>query len=129
MSTLHFSHATKKLDIHDKDDKVINSVVAVNNVDSHSNGPWPVGMFHFQVYNPHHGFDADSEYGSHGIFIFDVHGRSGMGVHSGRKNIPDGRGRVGPEHCTMGCIRTTEDAVAELVKLHQTDPLTDLVVV
>src|SRR5215475_12402474 len=77
---------------------------AYNNVDSHSKGVWPDGTYPYIGYTAHSALsDPDSEYGADGILIFNVPGRIGMGVHSGRQSIPDGLGRVGPEHCTLGC--------------------------
>lgn len=101
---------------------------AYNNVDSHSHGPWPDGDYEFVFYNPHVGSGPDSDFGAHGIFIFNVEGRMGMGVHSGRQEVADGLGRLGPEHCTMGCIRTTDDGTLAVLKLHATDPLTAITV-
>ena len=56
-------------------------------------------------------------YGSNGNFVFTVKGRSGMGVHSGRK---------GPASKTLGCIRTTNKATKYLLELHKTDALTSI---
>jgi hypothetical protein len=76
----------------------------------------------------HKGDPPQSPYGSHGIFIFDVPDREGMGVHSGREGVPDGLGRSGFLHCTMGCVRTTDDAMAQLVTTHSTDPITAITI-
>jgi hypothetical protein len=97
---------------------------AYNNVDSHSKGPWPDGSYSYVGYNSHSALsDPDSEYGVYGILIFDVPNRLGMGVHSGRRSIPDGLGREGPAHCTLGCIRTTDEAMAAFVRLVAGDSL------
>jgi hypothetical protein len=69
-------------------------------------------------------------YGSNGNYIFEVPGCVGCGVHSGRKNRPDGRGRRGPKHATNGCIRTTDDATDTIQNLiDQGDPLRHLFVI
>jgi hypothetical protein len=95
---------------------------AYNNVDSHSKGVWPDGTYPYVGYNAHSALsDPDSEYGADGILIFNVPGRIGMGVHSGRQSIPDGLGRVGPEHCTLGCIRTTDEAMAAFLQVSAGD--------
>jgi hypothetical protein len=51
-----------------------------------------------------------------------------MGVHSGREGVPDGFGNAGFEHCTMGCIRTTDHAMAQLVRTHAVDPIVSITV-
>jgi hypothetical protein len=104
--------------------------VAYNNVDSPSNGPWPDGTFSYVGYNSHPALsDPNSEYGAHGILIFDVPNRQGMGVHSGRLSVPDGLGRSGPLHCTLGCIRTTDEAMAAFLGVIGSDPMNDITVV
>ena len=85
---------------------------AANNVASDSAGHWPDGVFGFIKLMTHPDDAPDSAYGSHGGLLFYVSGRTGMEVHSGRATVPDGLGRVGVYHCTEGCIRTTDDAVA-----------------
>lgn len=124
MSTLSFSRAASLLTLS-------NGVVvpAANNVDSHSNGPWPDGTFKFVAVMPAiPGDGPDSAYGVGPRFLFDVPGREGMEVHAGRANIPDGLGRVGIAHCTMGCIRTTRDGIASILSLHAADGLTEITV-
>jgi hypothetical protein len=96
---------------------------AANFVDSASDGPWPAGIYTFAGHRDHPDDSADSAFGRHGIFLFTVPNRTGMGVHSGRASVPDGLGRTGPFHATMGCIRTTDDAMGQLITLHQTDPV------
>lgn len=49
--------------------------------------------------------------GSYGIIRFNVPGHPGIGVHSGRANA---RHLPGPAHPTMGCIRTTDEAMKTL---------------
>ena len=88
--------------------------VAHNNVDSKAKGKWPNGTFSFERTTEHRDDAADSAYGTHGNVIFTVPGRTNMGVHSGRTAKADGRGRHGPEHATMGCIRSTDAAVQAL---------------
>jgi hypothetical protein len=97
---------------------------ACNNVDSHSQGPWPDGTFPYIGYNAHPALsDPNSEYGAYGILIFDVPDHIGMGVHSGRRDIPDGLGRTGPQHCTLGCVRTTDQAMASFLRVISADSL------
>lgn len=58
-------------------------------------------------------------YGSNGNFVFDVPGRTGMGIHSGRS---------GPQSKTLGCIRTTDGATDFLGDVNAVDPITQMVV-
>ena len=50
--------------------------------------------------------------------MFKVPNRPGMGVHSGRKDSCDAAERCGYKHATLGCIRTTDDAMKEIKDLH-----------
>lgn len=87
---------------------------AANNVDSHSGGPWPEGVYHADallVTDPTNK-DAIRRYGIYRI-RFVVPGRTGMEFHAGEVDVPDGLGRMGYLHCTEGCIRGTPDAVAQ----------------
>ena len=107
---------------------------AANNVDSGSKGVWPDGTFTmFDKDKPYtHGGTKDTrdgEYGTRGIFradnFTDTDGdtRSSMGVHAGRENDADGRGRTGPAHATLGCIRTTEEAMEIIAETAAVDPI------
>src|SRR4030081_2592748 len=117
MSSLDFDRTNSRLTLLDRTGAPnAGPFVAHNNVDSHSKGPWPEGTFAYQTYLAHAEVaDPDSEYGKFGILIFSVPNRVGMGVHSGREDIPDGLGRVGPQHCTLGCIRTTDEAMQAIL--------------
>lgn len=87
---------------------------AGNNTTSTSNGPWPNGTYDFSHYNEHPESGPTGPYGSNGIFVFNVPGRTGMGVHSGRR---------GPKSKTLGCVRTTDSAMDSLNDLHSNDPI------
>lgn len=105
------------------------SFPAGNNTTSRSGGPFPSGSFNFSHFSPHSGGDANSRFGSNGNFVFDVPGRTGMGVHSGRANQCDLAGRCGVEHATEGCIRTSDDATKYIKGLHQNgDPVRSITV-
>ena len=127
MSTLLFDHATQKLTVTWASGEE-ESWDAANNVDSHSEGPWPDGTYQFVAHMTHPDDAPESEYGSYGGLLFNVPGRSGMEIHSGREETPDGCNRYGFEHCTMGCIRTVDSAMETLVQLLQSDPPTTLTV-
>src|SRR5208283_3469176 len=78
----------------------------------------------------HPGSGSDSAYGSNGNFVFDVSGRPGMGVHSGRVDSTDLAGRTGPQYATNGCIRTTDDATAQIQsQIDSGDPLETISVI
>lgn len=65
--------------------------------------------------------NANGPYGLHGIVRFHVAGHPGIGVHSGRAFA---RRMPGPQHPTMGCIRTNDEAMRVIVKTMKTSPLT-----
>lgn len=123
MSELVFCRRDKRLLAKSHYGTLIYSFPAHNNVDSHSKGPWPIGKFAFVETHKHSDDAPNSAYGSYGIFIFAVPDREGMGIHAGRQDVADGLGRKGPEHATMGCIRTIEQGVWKLLALHKDDPI------
>jgi hypothetical protein len=128
MSTLEFHRSLNEIALLSSNGSIIGTFQAANNVDSHSRGIWPDGEYDFERYKTHEDDAPDSAYGSSGIFIFTLPGREDMGVHSGREGVPDGLGRSGFLHCTMGCVRTTDDATAQLVRTHSIDPITAITV-
>jgi hypothetical protein len=77
------------------------------------------------------GDSINGEYGTQGIVRFYVHGHDGVGVHAGRETDPDHTPEhsIGPDHVTMGCIRTTEEAMITIVNTMGNDPLTSIRVV
>ncbi len=93
----------------------VDSHAAHNIVDSSSQGQWSNGGYSmYDTVNPYtHSDDSfDSSYGTHGIYradpFYDSNGcyRTGMGIHSGRSD--------NTAHPTMGCIRTTDAAMANI---------------
>lgn len=127
MSALHYDRATGRLFLSGGDTQpALLPWAAANFVDSKAVGPWPAGTFKFSGWDRHPGDGPDSPFGTYGILIFVVPGRDGMGVHSGRARSPDQLGRVGISHCTFGCLRTTDQAMAAITARHATDPLTEL---
>lgn len=114
MSRLVFDGAAHQLTLLSGDDSVIGTWSAYNNVDSHAtirhvqNGTYQIqdrSTPHFHASNP------DGPYGSFGIIRFNVPGHPGIGVHSGRAHA---RYHPGPQHATMGCIRTTDEAMQKI---------------
>jgi RHS repeat-associated protein len=89
---------------------------AANNTDSQSRGAWPSGDYGYDYSTTHKDDGPDSAFGSNGNAVYKVPGCVGCGVHSGRQNSADKKGRKGPQHATEGCIRTTDDATDEIRK-------------
>ena len=114
LSSLCFDRGSGIMSVYDKGGTLIDSYPAANNVTSTSKGPWPDGTYSYSHYNRHPKSGATGPYGSHGIHVFDVPRRSGMGVHSGRR---------GPNSKTLGCVRTDDESMENLNKLHKEDPL------
>ena len=110
--------------------KEVKSWNAGNNVDSRSKGKWPEGLFPFirSVALRGEGATPDGRFGPWFIH-FEVPGRTGMGIHAGRESIPDGLGRRGPKHCTLGCIRMTAWGIQGLEDMVLEDEVTHLGVV
>jgi hypothetical protein len=128
MSALDYDDTTHTLTLTTATGERVGAWTAHNNVSSGSGGVWPAGTFDFSWHSRHDGGTADSAYGSNGNFIFDVPGRTGMGVHSGRSSTADGRSRSGTQHATEGCIRTSDQATAQIEQTHRGDPLTEITV-
>jgi len=96
---------------------------ANNRTTTTSGGPWPNGTYNYSHSNAHPESNANGAYGSHGIFVFNVPGRPGMGLHSGRANSG------AQNHPTLGCVRTTDSAMSYLRDFVQNDPITSITVV
>ena len=124
MSKLKFDGMTHQITLIDSSGNTVGTWAAYNNVDSHatirhiSNGTYTV---HDRVVPHPHAASANGPYGLHGIIRFDVPGHPGTGVHSGRANA---RHLPGPEHPTMGCIRTSDDAMSAISGVMNRDALT-----
>jgi len=129
MPRLLFDGNTHQLSLIDNDSNVIGVWAAYNNVDSHAT------ITHVQnrTYNiqdgvmPHrHTPNANGPYGLHGIIRFDVPNHPGIGVHSGRANA---RHLPGAMHPTMGCMRTTDEAMLTISNVMRVSPLTTIEVI
>ena len=119
LSSITYDFNTSSLSLYDSGGSLIGQFPAGNNTTADSNGSWPPGTYPYSYYVPHPESGPTGPYGSHGNFVFDVPGRPGMGVHSGRQN---------PQHPTQGCIRTTDEATQTIKNLNTTDPLTSITV-
>jgi RHS repeat-associated protein len=120
LSSACFSRSQKDITFYDKSGAQVGPRYdAANFVTKTSKGNWPNGTYPFTHFNQHPESDVTGPYGSQGIFVFDVPGRSGMGIHSGRK---------GPTSPTLGCVRTNEDGMKELTDLNAVDPIKEFTV-
>ena len=127
MSSLSFNRGQNKISLLDASGNLLAQWDAANIVDSHTQ-LWQNGTYNFSHFKSHTDDFPDSSYGAHGIAVFDtaVLHRTGLGVHSGRANTPDGLGRKGYLHATYGCVRTSDEAMARIVEVHRTDPLSTI---
>lgn len=119
LSDVVFNRGLGTITITDSSGGVVGTYPAANNTTSTSKGSWPNGTYPYSHYQPHPESGPSGAYGSNGNFVFDVPGRTGMGIHSGRR---------GPQSKTLGCVRTTDEATEFLRNLHQTDPLRTITV-
>jgi len=126
MSKLEFNGSTHQLSLMDGNGKVVGTWAAYNNVDSHAT------IKHLQnkaytvqdtITPRHHAASVNGPYGSYGIIRFNVSGHPGIGVHSGRANA---RHLPGPMHPTMGCIRTSDEAMLAITNFMKAAPLTTI---
>jgi RHS repeat-associated protein len=104
--SLAFSRDTGTLTATNQNGTVIGVYPAGNFTAQSSSRAWPDGTYSPSHYNAHPESGPTGPYGSNGIIVFNVPGRSGMGLHSGRS---------GPNSPTLGCVRTTDDATGYLV--------------
>jgi len=112
MSYLVFSRLSHCLELYSNQGNSLGWWEAYNNVAGTAVGVWPNGFYGFLYWKDHPESGINDGYGTKGIYIFHVPGRTGMGVHAGRKNSG------GPKHVTMGCIRTTEEAMSMIEATH-----------
>jgi RHS repeat-associated protein len=127
LSTLVFHRESGLLYIYDGFGNFLGVCEAHNNAASGSRGTWPNGFYAF-LYHKYHPPDPNGPYGSYGIFVFNRPPCEGCGVHSGRANHPDKRGRVGTEAATEGCIRTTDSCMRFITGINIMDPITNIIV-
>jgi hypothetical protein len=115
MSKLSFDGCAHTLSLLGDDGSAIGQWVAYNNVDHRatfkhvSNGTYQIQDKTAPHLHP--GDNADGSYGSYGIIRFSYPGHPGVGVHSGQAHH---RYKPGPQHPTMGCIRTSDEAMKKI---------------
>jgi RHS repeat-associated protein len=151
-ATLVFDAQAHTITLYTNDGQKVGTWHASNNVASNAkfnNGekttPLPNGTYGMaDKSSPHmHGNQKDSngdghpadspkgEFGKDGIFRLGksaVNPDGGVGVHSGRDDVPDAAGRTGADHATMGCVRTTGEAMDTITSTAKSDPLTSITV-
>lgn len=126
MSKLKFDGTSHQISLVNSAGATVGTWAAYNNVDSHAtirhvnNGSYSVQD---QTAAHPHSPNANGPYGSYGIVRFNVPGHPGIGVHSGRA---DATHLPGPQHPTMGCIRTSDDAMQAITNTMRTDALTSV---
>jgi len=126
---LIYDNTTNTLSLINRDGYNIGTYTAYNNV-QHNKQPWPAGIYEYERHTTHSNDAPDSSFGSNGNFIFTVPGQPLLGVHSGQEDVPDALGRTGPQHCTFGCIRSTDDATAQIQsQINSGDPLETISVI
>lgn len=140
MSTLEFDGQSHILTLKDEFYKIVATGHANNRTASTAPLQFVLdGHYAFQdICVPHrHGHTADThnpkvladsvngEYGSYGIIRFDVPRHPGVGVHAGRQTLHDltPQRSTGPDYVTMGCIRTNEVMMGQIVTHMRMDPL------
>lgn len=134
MSTLVFDGANRTLTLLNSSDQPVGQWYANNIVDSLATIRFVPNRTYIIVDQNHthrHSGSADTRNGAYGTFgiirmqTFASEGQlhSGVGVHAGRAN------QGGPDHATMGCIRTSESAMEAITRHMRTDPLRSISVV
>jgi RHS repeat-associated protein len=129
LSSLIFTPSNDSVTVVNGAGQAVGTFPAANNAQSSSRGPWPEGTYRYAYHVDHPDDSVDSPFGSYGNFVFKVPGCTGCGVHSGRANKRDRRGRSGVHFATNGCVRTTDPATQFLSQLIAAgDPLSGLTV-
>lgn len=111
-----FDRSDGMIYVYDDWGALLGSYEAGNNVTTNSQGIWSNGTYsmydQLQTHTHSEGDTYEGPYGTHGIYRADpfydeeCEYRTGMGLHAGRS------GNV--NYVTYGCIRTTEEAMADI---------------
>jgi RHS repeat-associated protein len=131
LSDLNFNRESGILTLTSSSAKVLGSWKASNNVQrSNPKGEWAAGTYKYVWTSDHTGEGASGKFGNVATFIFEVPGRSDMGVHGGREGVTDKAGHTGVDHATNGCIRTTDEAIQTILDtVNDGDPLKTITVI
>ena len=112
---------------------------AANNVASNARGQWPVGLYKAEklvrlppgeddpngpygawflrfVVPDRDGVDDAVDIGQDGLPDVTDGAGVGLGLHAGRRDGKDSQGRSGWQRMTLGCIRTTDEAMEAVAK-------------
>jgi hypothetical protein len=133
MSTLVFDGLAHTLTLFNSQNRQVGQWHANNVVDHRATMRFVPNGSHAIIdqTRPHtHGDDSDTlngAYGRFGIirmeeFTANNQSHTGVGIHSGRAN------RGGADHATMGCIRTTDEAMEAISRQMRNDPITSITV-
>ncbi|MGA1825362.1 MAG: CARDB domain-containing protein [bacterium] len=124
----YLEYNSNTLNLYSSSGNLIGTYPAGNN----ASNSWAPGTYSFDYWKPHFESNINDAYGEFGNFVFNVPGRSGMGVHSGRYS------QGGPNYGTLGCIRTTHEGHKAIMNTHfgieetylqiDPDPLTHIIV-
>jgi hypothetical protein len=109
--------------------EILGTWPAYNNVDSHATLPHLQNRTYTvqdRTVPRRHIASADGPYGLYGIVRFNVPGHPGIGVHFGRARA---RHLPGPAHPTMGCIRTSDEAMRFITESMRVSPIIEIEVV
>ena len=98
------------------DGAILAQAVAYNHPAPDANGGFPIGIWPANSWHTYNAGGQDSKFGPYGNLVFNVPGRTGMSIHSGRKNHLGGpyHNWSGPAYYTEGCIRTTDDFMRKM---------------
>ena len=126
MSTLLFDGLSHQLSLIGNNGEIQGTWIAYNNVDRHAtltHVPNRTYTIQDRSVPLRHTADANGSYGLHGIIRFNMAGHPGIGVHSGRAHA---RHQPGPQHQTMGCIRTSDEAMLAIAEAMQSESLSTI---
>jgi RHS repeat-associated protein len=139
-SYLIFDGNTDTITLYTKEGVKVGTWPAYDNVDSRATiGKLVDGTYDFEKWNPVPAQGAaatpQGSIGPYGVFVLDPFlgadskSHAGVGVHAGRAGVRDARGRSGPEHATLGCVRACGPAMIAIQRLEKADPLQKLTVI
>ena len=116
-----FDPNTGTITIVDNNGNILGQFPAGNNTDSRSEGSIPAGTYPVGEPIPNTGSRSDRlpSQGPYFIPIYGILGRSEIGIHGGRS---------GPQYPTMGCIRTGNQDITDIVDIYRQDPITGIIV-
>jgi hypothetical protein len=124
MAKLTFRRSTRTIILTSSDHKILGIWKAHNDIvpleHGHHHVVFPLGTWTYDRYEAHQGENLNhaafhDRFGGMGIHLFNVHGLTGMGVHSGRTTGEPFK--LGGK--TLGCIRVTREAMTAITTTHR----------